>query len=178
MSEAPPALVSTPQFTPEYWHKVPRQTQSAEIMRVTNVDVDGVAWVEIAFKNGLAFKRKKSDIGQLLTANMKVHVEFLGNGELITGMLVPDVGWVFRMTAEDLAEYTRELSLAAHERRRAQKQQMIDHLAPFMVDALIRLGFEFTPDSGEEADARDVMARTAQYLASVAISALEAGPQE
>lgn len=139
MTEAPPALAVRPQFTAEYWTKVPRQTVKAHIQRVTNITVQGEDWVEIVLKEGAAFRRPKADIQQLLTANLEVDVETL-NKELVTGLFVPNCGWAFRMTAEDLAEYTKELSIAQHNRQRAAMEQTALAFSAVISQYLIELG--------------------------------------
>lgn len=116
-----------PEFTPEYWQKAPRKTVPATIERVTNVDVNGEAWVEIILKEGARFRRERADIHQLLTANLQVNIEAIvtGAGEIITGLFVPGCGWAFRMTAEDLAEYARELSLQVEQAQKAQFERNV-----------------------------------------------------
>lgn len=128
----PPALANHPQFTPEYWRKVPRITSQGTIERVTNLpEEDGERWVEIVMKGGLAFRRQKHEIQQFLHANQVVHVENI-NHEIVTGLIVPDVGWAFRMTNEDLAEHTRKIAALMHERKRLARLQMTEVLAAAM----------------------------------------------
>lgn len=132
MSDVPTILANQkPQFTADYWRKAQRKTAPAHIERITNVDVDGEAWVEIVLKEGAAFRRQKSDIQQLLTANLQVNVEAIvtGGGELITGLFVPNCGWAFRMSAEDLADYACELSLQVEQVQRAQQQRAMTDFA-------------------------------------------------
>jgi hypothetical protein len=116
----PPALAARPQFKPEYWAKIPRQTSVVHIERVTKVDPE---WMEIVLKEGPRFRRKRDEIKQLLTANLEVHMETV-NKELVTGLFVPGIGWAFRMTNEDLAGYTRDLSVAMYDRERRLQEAM------------------------------------------------------
>lgn len=154
MTEAPPALAAAPQFTPEYWQKIPRQTVVCHIARITNLPIleDGVPWVEIVMKeNGASFRRPKAEIQQLLTPNLEVHVETL-NKELVTGLYVPDCGWAFRMTAEDLAEYTKKLSVAEHQRQRAALEQTALAFAAVITHYLVE-----TVEAEADADAGNLV---------------------
>lgn len=116
-----------PEFTAEYWQKAPRSTARANIEKVIHHKVDGEMWTEIVLKEGARFRRKRVDIQQLLTPNLVVNVEAIvtGAGEIITGLFVEGCGWAFRMTAEDLAEYTRELSLQVEKAQRAQFERAV-----------------------------------------------------
>lgn len=121
MPEAPPALAARPEFTAKYWSKVPRALTKATIQRVTNLpkgNDDDDQYVEIVVDNGVAFRRRKADIAQLLTANMKVSVENI-MGEVVTGLHVPEIGWAWRMSNEDLAQYAQDL--ATHQHIQAQR---------------------------------------------------------
>lgn len=134
MTDAPPALTQRPQFTAEYWQKVPRQTVKAKIDRVTNLEDD---WVEIVLTNGAAMRRAKSEINTLLTANLDIEVEMIKmpTGIIVTGLFVPSklagplggaMGqWAFRMTAEDLAEYAKEVTAVVHEQNMAMRANEI-----------------------------------------------------
>jgi len=121
--EAPPALADVPQFHPEFWAKVQRQTLSTKIAHVIHKDN---GYTEIAIDGGMAFLRKRKDIKQLLTKNLAVNIEYLANesGQLVTGLFVPQVGWAFRMSNEDLAEYSRQLAAAEHQRQRNLRELM------------------------------------------------------
>ena len=175
-TQAPPAFANRPQFTPEYWAKVPRQVVKAQIERVTNKDD---TYVEIVLKGGLAFLRKRAEIKTLLTANTVVNVETIKNGAMITGVFVPspiqgpggqEMGqWAFRMTNEDLAEYTKKLSAHEHARQKAIRENMVNHIAAAMLYGIDEVGLMPTEDE----DTRNAVAK---YLAGLAIEALEQGP--
>lgn len=162
-SDAPPALTTQPQFTAEYWQTVPRATVKAKIARVTNKDH---GYVEIVLHNGLALQRQKSEIAQLLTANLEVNIETIGNGKIVTGMFVPPTGWAFRMTAEDLAAYTRKISAAVYAKQQATRQKMVEHVSQALGSTLDELGFTIALDDEDKQ-------RVARVLANVAIEALE-----
>lgn len=166
-SDAPPALSPKPQFTPEYWQNVPRATRKAKIARVTNKG----EYVEIALTNGAAFQRHRSEIQQLLTVNLDVDIEAIGNGAIITGMFVPNIGWAFRMTAEDLADYTRRLSEAQYAKAQATMQRMVEHVASTLVPILDDLEFTTALDDEDKQ-------RVGIVLATAAIEALEQGPDD
>lgn len=170
MTDTPPALADLEQYTAEYWKKVPRRTAKAKIARITNRDN---GFVEIALTNNVAFMRQKSDIKQLLTPNLNVNIEVLGpNGEIITGLFVPDVGWAFRMTNEDLAEYAKGLAVAEHRRRGRVRDSMVDHAELALEMDLARQMGECPDQPDRYADWIDVRA-----LAEATIKALEAGPR-
>lgn len=169
MMRVPPALDNRPQFTPEYWRKVPRSTIKTTITRVTNKGDR----VEIVLGNGLAFQRPRADIQQLLTANTAVEIEGIGNGEIITGMFVEGIGWAFRMTAEELAQYTRELATRIYQQQQETREAMIAHVAVVLEATLNYLGVIFgstTEDDDEN------LGTLAQRLAVEAVFALETGP--
>lgn len=171
----PPVFADRPQFTPEHWAKVRRDVHSAVIQRVTHIPLPEGAdpadqRTEIVLQGGMAFQRKRSEIKQLLTANMKVNIESIGGGKMITGMFCPDVkGWAFRMTNEDLAEYTKRLSVHQHERRRRAEDAMLEFLVRIIEDGLDELGI------GCESDERKMAASL--HLAAKVMQGLEQGPQ-
>lgn len=166
MTEAPPVLAQHPQFTPQYWRNVPRQTMRTHIDRVTNKDGNRV---EIVLKGGMAFQRDKDEIKQLLTANAEVEIESIGQGRIITGLMVPGVGWAFRMTAEDLAEYTKNLAMAQHEHKVKMVAAMVDHVGAAL-DAVLEDHNILPGQNGERKE-------LANELAAEALYALEVGPE-
>lgn len=171
----PPALANVPQFTPEHWARVPRTTMVAQIERVTHIPLPDNApegfeqRTEIVLKGGLAFQRKRSEIKQLLTANMTVNVESIGNGKMITGLFCPDVkGWAFRMTNEDLADYTKKLAAFQHQQRRQAEDAMLGFLVRLLEEGFDELGIEAS-------DERKMAA--CLHLAGKVMQGLEQGPQ-
>lgn len=178
-----PALANPPQFTPEYWQKIPRQTVAVKVHKVTTKDDDnGGSWKEFVVKmpNGKVtrFRRKASEVTQLVMPGTMANLEVVGD-ELITGLYLPEVkAWAFRMTADDLAEYTREISGLLHAQRLKARQLMLDTLEEAMLLALDDLGLISMSDDdrafGASTEARDM----ARHLAIVAIGALESGPQQ
>lgn len=172
MPDVPPVLSDAPEFTAEHWQTVRRDVLSATIGRVTNLEN---GFVEIALTNGVAFQRKREEIAQLLTANMSVNIEHIGNGKLVTGMFVPGCGWAFRMTNEDLADYTRKVSILVHTQQQQTRQKMINHLANALESALDVLLTTIGVESSKVLSP-DQRQKLAYDLASVAMEALEAGP--
>lgn len=157
------------QFTPEYWAKVPRTKVKVKIVRITNM-ADG-EHIEFVFDNGEAFQRRRGDlyVGVTLHANQEVFVETI-KGELVTGMWVPEQGWAFRMSNEQLAEYAKKLAAEIHNARRETRQVIVDHLADAMEAALDVLALDASFVGGGAKGA-------AKFLAETAIKALEEGPQ-
>jgi hypothetical protein len=142
----------------------------AQIARITHRDN---GFTEIALTNGVAFMRQRSDLKHLLTANLNVHVEVLGKGEIVTGLFVPNLGWAFRMSNEDLAEYAKGLATAEHSRRAKVRDSMVDH-------AELALEMELARQMGESSDLPDRYADwiDVHALAETVIRALETGPQQ
>lgn len=171
MTESPPVLTALPQFDPSYWRKVERLMTAATINRVTNLPVgdDGEAWVEIVVGNNMAFRRKKSEINQFLHANQKVMVENIG-GKICTGLLVPDVGWAWRMTAEDLAGYSRELAAQQHRRAQQIRIAVLDFVIAAIMDNLHNQATELIT---EENSVVIVGAVDVAELAAAALTAME-----
>lgn len=133
---APPALANSPQFTPEYWAKVPRDMKKLKIVRVTKKDDE---FHEYVFSDNSAFMRRWADVDQgmfhLLHANLEVFVESI-KGELVTGLFIPEQGWVFRMTAEQLAEYARTLTTAMNNQRNRARAELTSFLAEAIMDGI------------------------------------------
>lgn len=183
MTQPSPVFAPRPQFTPEHWAKVPREVHQCAIKRLTNISSpdNGEPWVEVILTNGGRFRRKKSEIKQLLTVNLEVNVEVIRSreGEMVTGMFVPDVGWAFRMTNDDLAEYTKQLSLAVHEQRRRAREGMIEYLAVHLLEGLKELGFEMEVPSGDDGEvvAQELNMDVGRFLAQIAVRAFESGSQ-
>lgn len=168
--KVPPALDNRPQFTSDYWRKVPRSTLKLNIVKVNRKG----DWVEIHLSNGLAFQRPASDIQQLLTPGTAVEIEAIGNGEIITGLLVEGIGWAFRMTAEDLANYTRELAARIYNQQQETREAMIAHVTVALEATLNVLGVIFG-DTTEDDD--ENLGTLAHKLAVQAVFALETGPE-
>lgn len=164
MTRPPPALATPPQFSPAYWAKAPREMFTAHIERVTNLEE---GWVEIVMKEGMALRRERKHIQQLLAPNAEVQLETF-NKELVTGLLVPGVGWAFRMTSEDLAEYAKALSVEMHKQRLAAEQAMISHVGVNLDSALEAMDL-FLDDSNYRAE-------VALNLAAIAVASLKTGP--
>ncbi|AEJ95366.1 hypothetical protein SEA_LITTLELAF_88 [Mycobacterium phage LittleLaf] len=125
----PPALAQLPQFTAAYWEKAPREKAKLKITRITKKD-DG--YIEFVFEDGTAFMRNAGEfdmaIFEALHVNSVVYVETF-NVSLVTGMWVPDKGWVFRMTAQDLANYAKTVALAGHSVREQARREMENFIA-------------------------------------------------
>lgn len=143
MMPAPPALSAQPQFTPGHWDRVPREKTKTKITRITKIDDE---FTEFVFEGGSAFQRRTEDLNPEvnLHVNLQAYVETIG-GELVTGMWIPEQGWAFRMTSQDLADYAKNLSAMIHKQRQAAREELKDYIA----DA-IKAGL------GEQVDVEDV----------------------
>lgn len=178
---AAPALANPPQFSAAYWEKVPRQTIAAKVHKVeTTVTENDYSWKEFICRlpdgQMMRFRRKAEEVNQLVMPGTPVNLEAIHN-ELITGMYLPDVkAWVFRMTAQDLADYTREVSGVLHAQRLAARELMLKSVADALLRALADLGLISPLADDIEADADTEFEGMARYLALVAIGALETGP--
>ena len=169
----PPALLSHPSFTAEYWSKAPRQQAPAHIERVTNRDG---GWVEIVLKEGARFMRRKDEIKQLLTANLAVEVETFSSpaGRMVTGLFVPGIGWAFRMTAQDLADYARDVATAEWEREQQLKNQIVEHVAKSILTYFGHEAQETDHTPGEYVLSTSFVP---QGLAAHIVAAMEKGPE-
>lgn len=129
MPTPPPALSRPPQFDPAYWGKVPREKVKVKLVRITKVDDD---FTEFVFDDGNAFQRRVEqldpDVMAKLHVNVTVYVETI-NAELVTGMWIPETGWLFRMTSEDLADYAEALMTRAHVVRENAKAELRAYIA-------------------------------------------------
>lgn len=134
MPGTPPALAQPPQFTTAYWDKAPRAMVKTKLDRITKV---GDTHTEFVFDGGArAFQRNNDELNpdmmKLLHANSEVFVQTF-NGELVTGLFVPNNGWVFQMTSEDMVDYAKRLSAAAHK----QRQDAMEELKAFVTSVLL-----------------------------------------
>jgi hypothetical protein len=129
----PPAYSMNPQFTPEYWDKVPRTKEKVKLLRMTKMDG---GFTEYVFDNGQAFQRRDEQLSDNVTlhVNLTVYVETVGRSgeQLVTGMWVPEQGWAFRMTSQDLAQYAQKLT----EMMVKQRNQARDDLRRYIALAL------------------------------------------
>lgn len=158
-----------PNFTPEYWQKVPRRQVPKRIERINHPEFNGEEWVEIILEGGGAFRRKKAEINALLLPRTEVEVELIvaQNGELITGLFLPrEKTWAFRMSNEDLASYARAVAMDVARRQHEAREAMIAHVALALGVSMERQGLcdMFTPEKFYE---------VCQGLAVDAIIALE-----
>ena len=163
-----------PNFTPEFWQKVPRRQVRKRIAKINHVEFNGEDWTELILEGGGAFRRKKSEIGALLLPRTEIEVELIvsQDGELITGVFLPNERtWAFRMTNEELATYARSVANELTRRRQEARHQMIAHVAQAMSMSLERQGLDemFAPEKFIE---------VCQGLAVDAVMALETGAQQ
>jgi len=174
----PPALGNLPQFTAEYWAKVPRQTLAVVIHKTKELPETGEKeFFANVTANGkqMRFRRKTHEITQLIMPGTPANLELVAD-ELITGMYLPDVkAWVFRMTAQDLADYAKEISGVLHAQRLKARDLMLTAVADALMDGLYDLSLIDDEASGHLLDEYRSMA---EHLALLAIGALESGPQE
>lgn len=174
---APPALANPPQFTEEYWAKVPRQQVPVSVRNVRTLD-NGDKELICALANGqmLRFRRKQGEIAALITPGAQANLELIGD-ELITGLFLPqEKVWAFRMTAADLAEYTKEVSGALMAQRNKARELMNLQVTRAMFRALADLGLISVSDDVEP-DERSEYWQMAEHLALIAIGSLESGPE-
>jgi hypothetical protein len=116
-----------PQFSPDYWAKVPREKEKVKLTRIIKADDE---FTEYTFDNGNAFQRRTEQLNDeiKLHVNLVVYVETINN-EIVTGMWVPEQGWVFRMSNEELAEYFEKLITARHAQHQAAKADLQEFIA-------------------------------------------------
>lgn len=126
----PPALSNPPQFSAEYWDKVPRQMAKVKLAQWRKIDEpDGKQFIEFIFDNGAALQRNVGDIDQDVWEKVHVNCEMFVQtvkDELVTGLHLPNVGWVFKMSSEDLAGYARRLTEMLHRRRQQAREELVE----------------------------------------------------
>jgi hypothetical protein len=172
---APLALANPPQFQPEYWEKVPRGRMPAVVHNARTKDNFKEIICRLANGQPFKFKRKAEEITQLITPGAPVDIEVV-NDELVTGMYLKDVDrWAFRMTNQDLADYTKELSGHVQAQRNAARELMVVQVAAALLTGLAETGLIDDEATGQLADEYIEMSK---HLAILAISALETGPQQ
>lgn len=140
---SPPALSMNPQFTAQYWDRVPREMRKLKVVRVTKKDDE---FNEYVFDDGSAFQRRWSEVDismfHLLHANLEVFVESIAgaNGAaVVTGLFIPTKGWVFRMTGDQLAAYARSLTTALNQQRTQAREELTGFLAKAITDSIGKL---------------------------------------
>lgn len=90
---------------------------------------DGKQFIEFIFDGGSAFMRNVDDIDPDVWEKVHVNSELFVqtvNKELVTGLFLPEVGWVFKMTGEDLANYARNLTELLHRRRQDARAELVE----------------------------------------------------
>lgn len=126
----PPALAQTPQFTPEYWSRVPRDMKKVKLVRMTKLE-EG-KFIEFVFDNDSAFQRRAEEldpeIHKQVHVNLEVFVQSI-KGEMVTGLFVPTIGWLFKMTDQELADYARKLTTVINNQRNKAKTEMTEFIA-------------------------------------------------
>lgn len=163
MTQPPPALTAQPQFTALYWDKAVRAKEKVKLVRMTNMPDSEL--MEFAFDNGAAFQRRKSELNPDidLHVNLLVYVETINN-ELVTGMWIPEQGWAFRMTSQDLADYAKKLMSAMYEQRQAADNALRGFLALAIRDAVF------------EQRGEDVAGVDWDAVATMVMDAMQQGP--
>lgn len=134
---SPPALSANPTFSSEYWDKVPREKAKLKLVRITEKVTDAEGFTEFVFDDDSAFMRKTEDLNPDITlhANQTVYVETI-RGELVTGLWVPDQGWAFRMTSQDLSEYAQRLASLMHQKQQEANGQLREFIAQALREGL------------------------------------------
>jgi hypothetical protein len=116
---------------------VPRNKEKLKLTRITKLDD---IYTEFVFDNGIAFQRRNEhlDPNVNLHVNLVVYVESITNGEsaMVTGMWVPEQGWAFRMTAEDLADYAKDLSALLHTQRNRARAELRSYISLALLEGL------------------------------------------
>lgn len=122
----PPALAAPDQFDAKYWDRVPREQVKVTIERITTLGEH----TEFVFTNSNAFQRRTDGLNPDIKphVNQLVHVETI-RGELVTGLWVPEQGWLFRMTSQDLADYAKEVSTRIHRQRTQAREELRAYIA-------------------------------------------------
>jgi hypothetical protein len=164
MTNIPAAVANPPQFTESYWAKVGRVTRTIHIHKVNDFPDNGEK--EFLTREGITFRRKREEITQLIFPGTVAELEVVqtGDGELVTGLFLPDVkAWVFRMTAADLAAYTKQIMATVQDHRRQVREQMVEAAAVAVLHEFNSL-FDGS-----------INMATARLLADAAIKALETG---
>lgn len=137
---APPALSKPPQFEAAYWDKVPRQMTKVKLAQWRKIDhPDGKQFIEFIFDGGNAFQRNVGDIDQDVWEKVHVNSELFVqtvNDELVTGLFLPNVGWVFKMTSEELAGYARRLTELLHNRRQRAREELVAFVSRVLHEGL------------------------------------------
>lgn len=161
-----------PQFTAQYWEKVKRTTFKDTILS-TSSPRDG--WKEIKLASGGVLRRESAKVTQLLIAGTVVHVETI-NRQFVTGLFLPDIrAWAFRMTAQEIADYTRELAEAVGEREAKARESMMAHVAAAVEKSLTNLLDALGLDGMMDDETRSGLAVSLAYSA---VNALEQGPNQ
>jgi hypothetical protein len=165
------AVAEAPQFTAEYWSKAPRQmSQPTQVVGINNRNGSK----EFVCANGGRLVHPVVDIKQLVTVGTTVQVEVIntGNGQIVTGMFLPQIkGWAWKMSAEDLAAYAKQVADAVNKQRVQVRLEMIRHLKGTMFGVLSDFNWTTLSQqlSGEALD------QLAEELATEAVIALEIG---
>lgn len=164
MTLPPPALATPPQFTAQHWANVKREMTKVKIERITDLTQEGNL-LEFVFDNGEAFQRRADglnpDVMAKVHANVQVFVETI-QGVLVTGLFVPETGWLFRMTNEQIAEYAKKLAVADHNQRQQAREQLRGFMAMAIRDAILEHHGEDIEGVDWEAVASTVMGAMAQ----------------
>lgn len=146
----PPALSNPPQFDPAYWDKAPRQMQKVKLAQWRKIDHDdGRQFIEFIFDGGSAFQRNVADIDPNVWEKVHVNSELFVqtfNHELVTGLFLPEVGWVFKMTGEDLANYSRKLTEMLHRRRQDARAELVQFVSDVLMVELADQQTSDVPD--------------------------------
>lgn len=128
----PPALANPPQYSAAYWDKVPRQMHKVKLTQWRKMASRDKDFIEFIFDNGSAFQRNVEeidhDVWEKAHVNSELFVQTVKD-ELVTGLFLPNVGWVFKMTSEDLAGYSRRLTEMLHRRRQAAREELVKFVA-------------------------------------------------
>lgn len=166
MNDTEQREATPPAFQAGYWAKAPRKLMPPATVVTVRQSPNGDK--EIVLDVGARLLRPASDIKQLILPGASVQVQIIrtGGGEIVTGLFMPEVkAWAWQMTAQDLADYAREVAEAVGEQRTRVRLAMVGHLKEGFLEVLAKHGFP-----------KDDVDELADDLAVNAVIALEQGP--
>jgi hypothetical protein len=157
------AVAEAPQFTAEYWSKAPRQmSQPTQVVGINNRNGSK----EFVCANGGRLVHPVVDIKQLVTVGTTVQVEVIntGNGQIVTGMFLPQVnGWAWRMTAQELADYAKQVHDAVSKQRVKVRLAMVQQLKGVLLESLKT--FQWACLGGDMAVGQEALDQLAEDMA-------------
>lgn len=161
------------QFTPEHWDKAPREMHKCKITRITKKDDE---FYEFVFDDGNAFQRRGSDLDPEMFSQLHVNLEVFVQtfqGQLVTGLFIPEKGWVFKMTGQDLADYAKRLSSMIHKQRLAARGELVGFVTAAM-EAGLREQKQCHVESYDPGESGEIVVEGPVDLAALALYVIDA----